>query len=176
MLTSVQQSTVSQMSGTRELQGDFPQTAPIGVPRFTSPAKRDQRNLRTRFLRSEGTRIEAVPLRVASPPVTSTSTTGIPVTSSAAPGEAPPIPQPVLSFDASNPQSWEAVKRIITEVLKELGVTTTTSCISPKKSVRKKSGRSDAIRAQQARMSKEEDDWWKVIKCAFTTLRCSPIL
>lgn len=131
----------------------FPQTSPRNIPQFVTQTKQTKRNQCTRLQRTEGTMIGIVPLQPVPP---SSTTTGTSTSLSGAEARYM-IPEPVLSFDAKTPQSREAVKVVIGEILEEMGVTAVETQRRPRKLKV-----AAAIKSQQACMSKEDDELWKV--------------
>lgn len=161
--TPLSTSSSAETSGTTTHLDSFPQTAPSYVPRFISPQTRTQRELQTRLLRSEGAKIGIVPLQ---PPPSSTTPTATPAASLAAARTG------AISFGPNIDEAQrEATKVLLGELLKEMGVVST-DIHGTRRATSKKSRRAAAIKAQQACMSKEADEWWKV-DALMLTLNCA---
>lgn len=112
---------------------------------------------RLKVLRSEGSAIGIVPLR---PAAVDGASTEIPNEPS---GESrPSVPGSEAGFDPAKLQSPEAVKVIIAEALRQMGVSGV--AISGTKTRRRSSRtvHSMALKAQQTQMSREQDLRWKV--------------
>jgi hypothetical protein len=136
--------------------GSFPQTPPRRIPQFITPDVRTVRNLRAadRVLRSEGSTIPIVPLRLA--PSLATPTAG------------PTMPDPVQTFDAEDPRSRETIKAIVQEVLRALGHEKIT--VTGTRGKKSRRARNSEINAQKALITQEEDCLWKVSRSQSTLI------
>lgn len=115
---------------------NFPLGPPILVPRFLSEGKRKTR-LEAKVLKTPRAGVPILPLAVAS-------------------GN---IPEEAVNYDPKEPSSVDAMSELIRQILAELGIR---EAQGPGKTTRAPSKRAQGVKEQQAKMTLQEDELYKV--------------
>ncbi|KAJ7166520.1 hypothetical protein C8R43DRAFT_1122091 [Mycena crocata] len=130
-------------------ESPFPSNPPQMVPQFTTQGVRQQRRLQ---VIENTTRMPIIAIRTPEGPGGS-GTPGGPAV-----GDAADKP---MEVDVDDPKFYDLIAKIVTDVVKQLGVASATVTENPTVCKRQPCARTRAIHAQQAEMTSDQDKMWK---------------